>query len=50
MSRLQVVALDDRYEVFVGWDTPLCTFFAQVFDLSIAEAETADEEADPVVL
>jgi hypothetical protein len=32
VSRHQLPAKNPRYEVFVGWDPPLQTYFAQVFD------------------
>ena len=32
MSRYEVPTRDEQYEVVVGWDPPLDTFFAQVFD------------------
>ena len=41
MSRYSIPAQDPRLQVVVGWDNPLVTLFAQVFDPSIE----ADEEA-----
>ena len=38
MSRYQILAHDPRYEVVIGWDSPLETFFCQAFDT------TADED------
>jgi hypothetical protein len=32
MSRYQIPAQDPRFDVVVGWDSPLATFFCQVFD------------------
>ena len=37
MSRYRVPAQDPGLTVIVGWDNPLETFFAQIFDPSIAE-------------
>ena len=37
MSRYSIHAQDPDLTVIVGWDNPLVTFFAQVFDPSIAE-------------
>jgi hypothetical protein len=42
MSRYSILAQDPRWIVIVGWDNPLQTFFAQVFDPSIEEDEEAD--------
>ena len=44
MSRYHFPAHDPRFTVVVGWDNPLATFFAQVFDPSI------DDEDDAYVL
>jgi hypothetical protein len=44
MSRYGFLAQDPRLTVVVGWDNPLATFFAQVFDPSI------DDEDDAYVL
>lgn len=41
MSRYKLVPKDKRYEVAVGYDNPLETFFATVIDL-----EKDEEEAD----
>jgi hypothetical protein len=41
MSRYSIPAQDPRLQVVVGWDNPLVTLFAQVFDPSIAEDEEA---------
>ena len=38
MSRYSIPAYDPHYEVVVGWDSPLATFFCQAFDT------TADED------
>ena len=38
MSRRQLKAREG-FEVFVGWDPPLRTFFAQVYDLSIEDED-----------
>jgi hypothetical protein len=45
MSRHEVTPLPDagQVEVFVGWDPPLNTFFAQVFDLDIDEDDPSAE-------
>ena len=37
MSRYSIPAQDPDLTVIVGWDNPLVTFFAQVFDPSIEE-------------
>jgi hypothetical protein len=37
MSRYSVPTQDQDLTVIVGWDNPLVTFFAQVFDPSIEE-------------
>ena len=37
MSRYRIPAQDPGLTAIVGWDNPLTTFFAQVFDPSIAE-------------
>jgi hypothetical protein len=37
MSRYSIPALHPGLTVIVGWDDPLVTFFAQVFDPSIEE-------------
>jgi hypothetical protein len=37
MSRYSIPAQDPRLQVVVGWDNPLVTLFAQVFDPSIEE-------------
>ena len=37
MSRYSISAQQPGLTVIVGWDSPLCTFFAQVFDPSIEE-------------
>lgn len=42
MSRYRIPAQDPALTVIVGWDNPLLTFFAQVFDLSIEEDAEAD--------
>jgi len=41
MSRYSVPAQDPGLTVIVGWDTPLTTFFAEVFDPSIEEDDVA---------
>jgi hypothetical protein len=41
MSRYRFPAQDPRLTVVVGWDNPLATFFAQVFDPSM-DQEGAD--------
>lgn len=40
MSRHKLPTENPRYEVVVGWDPPLQTYFAQVFD---AEGEEDDQ-------
>jgi len=41
MSRYTVPAQDPGLTVIVGWDNPLTTFFAEVFDPSIEEDDEA---------
>lgn len=45
MSRHQIEPFVKRYEVTVGWDRPLNTYFAQVEDL-----EPTDEDSDPLIV
>ena len=44
MSRYSIPAQQPGLTVIVGWDNPLCTLFAQVFDPSI------EEDADACLL
>ena len=37
MSRYSIAADDPRYDVIVGWDDPLETYFATVFDPTVEE-------------
>jgi hypothetical protein len=41
MSRYSIPAQQQGLTVTVGWDNPLCTLFAQVFDASIEDDEAA---------
>ena len=41
MSRYSIPAQDSRLTVVVGWDNPLATFFAEVFDPSIEDEDDA---------
>ena len=41
MSRYSLSAQQPGLTGTVGWDNPLCTFFAQVFDPSIEDDEAA---------
>jgi hypothetical protein len=41
MSRYSIPAQNLRLQVIVGWDNPLVTLFAQVFDPSIEEDAAA---------
>jgi len=41
MSRYSIPAQDPALTVIVGWDNPLGTLFAQVFDPAIADDEEA---------
>jgi hypothetical protein len=41
MSRYSIPAQQPGLTVIVGWDNPLCTLFAQVFDPSIEDDEAA---------
>lgn len=45
MSRHEITPKEARYEVTVGWDRPLRTYFAQVRDL-----EVVGEGGDDLVL
>ena len=42
MSRYHIAAQDPRLTVIVGWDNPLSTLFAQVFDPAIEDDEEAE--------
>jgi hypothetical protein len=44
MSRYRIPAHEERYQVFVGWDDPLETLWAQVFDTT-----TDDDDAGCVL-
>jgi hypothetical protein len=41
MSRYSISAQDPRFTGVVGWDNPLATFFAQIFDPSIEDDDEA---------
>jgi hypothetical protein len=41
MSRYSIPAQQPGLTVTVGWDNPLCTLFAQVFDPAIEDDEAA---------
>jgi hypothetical protein len=41
MSRYSISAQDPRFTAVVGWDNPLATFFAQIFDPSIEDDDEA---------
>ena len=41
MSRYTIPAQDPRYEVIVGWDPPMQTYFGQVFLITTEEDDTA---------
>jgi hypothetical protein len=41
MSRYSLAAQDPRFTAVVGWDNPLATFFAQIFDPSIEDDDEA---------
>jgi hypothetical protein len=46
----RIVRSDDKFEVVVGWDPPLRTFFVQVYDVAaFAEAIAADPDANYVM-
>lgn len=48
MGRIQISAeaiSNPNHTVVVGWDSPLETFFAQVFDYT----ETDDDDCDPII-
>jgi hypothetical protein len=40
MSRYELVARKGRYQVFVGWDPPLETYFLQVYDTQARDPES----------
>jgi hypothetical protein len=39
MSRYKIPADDPRYDVIVGFDDPLDTFFGQIFDTTVPEED-----------
>jgi len=39
MSRYQIPAIHRNHEAFVGWDAPMTTFFAQVFDRNVKDRD-----------
>ncbi len=39
MSRHSIPAFDQRYNIVVGWDWPMRTYFAQVLDTDAIERE-----------
>jgi hypothetical protein len=41
MSRYRIPADGPRYDVIVGWDDPLETYFAIVFDTTVDEDDDA---------
>ena len=41
MSRYKIPADDPCYDVIVGWDDPLETYFAHIFDPTVAEDNDA---------
>jgi hypothetical protein len=41
MSRYRIPPDDPRYEVIIGWDDPLETYFATVFDTTVDEDDAA---------
>jgi hypothetical protein len=41
MSRYPIDSHDPRYQVIVGWDDPMETYFAQVFDTTQDDDDTA---------
>jgi hypothetical protein len=41
MSRYTIASHDPRYEVIVGWDPPMRTYFGQVFVTTIEEDDDA---------
>lgn len=48
MSMHEIPARDSKYEVVVGWDQPMNTYFAHVKDTTISEGD--EEERDLIVL
>ncbi len=39
MSRYQIPTIHRTHEAFVGWDAPMTTFFAQVFDRNVKDRD-----------
>ena len=39
MSRYTITPFDPRFEIVVGWDWPMRTYFAQVLDIDTIERE-----------
>ena len=46
MTRYSIDPFSGRFEITIGWDRPLNSFFAQVHDLEVSD----DDEGDPVVV
>jgi len=46
MTRYSVNPFSGRFEITIGWDRPLNSYFAQVHDLEVSD----DDESDPVVV
>lgn len=45
MSRHDLFAFSKQFNVTVGWDRPMNTFFAQVEDLKVS-----DDDGDPIIV
>ena len=43
MSRYEIPGKESRYRLVVGWDRPLCTYFAQVWDERSPEVELEED-------
>lgn len=52
MSRIQIPAQcvkNPAHDVWVGWDSPLESYFGQVYDREIQASTDPDDERDPVI-
>ena len=49
MSRYELRGREPHVAVVVGWDAPLSTFFAQVWDERAVEFGNPDDEPEPLL-
>lgn len=49
MSRYELRGREPHIAVVVGWDNPLSTFFAQVWDERAVEFGNPDDEPEPLL-